>query len=164
MENERTDTALDKILDLLKKELSLALRLYENAETQRRALKDNLNGMAVADATEAVNATLREMEACEKNKAAFLAEIGEKNLDDALGRLPYSKEKTRARQYMKRLEELMEKLKNLVETNRRLLAHDMEYLTFNLNVMTAASAAPGYGTPDAPASATQGRKLFDESI
>ena len=40
----------------------------------------------------------------------------------------------------------------------------MDYLTFSLNVMTAASAAPGYGTPDAPEQATQGRKLFDQSI
>ena len=72
MEDENKDPSLERILELLKAELSLALRLYEQAETQRQALKENLNGKAVADATEAVNATLRELEACEKRKNAFL--------------------------------------------------------------------------------------------
>lgn len=164
MDNESMKTTLDKILELLKKELSLMLRLYEHAEAQRKALKENLNAKAVADATEAADAALLEMEACEKGKVALLAEVEAATLGDALGRLPYSKEKMRARQYMKRLEELTEKLKAVIDTNQRLLAHDMSYLTFNLNVMTAASAAPGYGTPDAPEQATQGRKLFDQSI
>ena len=47
MDNENTGTPLDKILPLLGKELSLALRLYEQAETQRNALKEHLNGKAV---------------------------------------------------------------------------------------------------------------------
>ena len=164
MDNESMATALDKILELLKRELTLSRRLYEQAEAQRKALKENLNAKAVADATEAADAALRELESCEKEKGAFLADIEAATLDEALGRLPYSKEKTRARQYLKRLDEITEKLRNLVKTNRRLLARNMEYLTFNLNVMTAASAAPGYGTPDAPGQATQGRKLFDQSI
>lgn len=164
MENEGKITPLDRLLPLLGKELSLAARLYEQAEAQREALKENLNGKAVADATEAVNATLRELEVCEKNKNAFLTEMGAKTVDDVLGRMPYSKDKTRARQYLNRLESLLKKMKDLVGTSHLLLTHDMEYLTFSLNVMTAASAAPAYGTPDAPAAATQGRKLFDQSI
>ncbi len=164
MEDEKKDPSLERIMELLKAELSLALRLYEQAETQRRALKENLNGKAVADATEAVTATLRELEACEKSKNAFLKEMGEKTVDDVLGRMPYSKDKTRARQYLNRLDGLLTKMKELVGTSHRLLEHDMEYLTFSLNVMTAASAAPAYGTPEAPTAATQGRKLFDQSI
>ena len=164
MENESRNEPLEKILPLLGRELSLALRLYERAEEQRQALKENLNGQAVAKATEALNATLRDLSACEKDKEALLAELGAKTLDDVVGRLPYSKEKTRARQQMKRLDDLLKKLRNIVGTSRGLLAHGMEYLTFSLNVMTAASAAPGYGTPDAPAAATQGRKLFDQSV
>ena len=65
---------------------------------------------------------------------------------------------------MKRLRDLLERMRDVVESSRGLLKKDMEYLTFSLNVMTEASAAPGYGTPDAPDRATQGRKLFDQSI
>ena len=164
MDNENKDTLLERILELVKAELSLTSRLYEQAGTRRQALMENLNGKAVTDTTEAVNATLRELEACEKRKNAFLAEMGEKTFNDVLGRMPYSKDKTRARQYLNRLDDLLKKLKDLVGTSQKLLANDMDYLTFSLNVMTAASAAPAYGTPDAPQQATQGRKLFDQSI
>ncbi len=163
MENE-SNTTLERIESLLKAELSLTLRLYEQSEAQKKALKENLNGKAVSEATEAIEKTLREMEAHEKNKAALLAEMSADNIEDVVGRMPYSKEKTRVRQYMKRLRDLLEKMRRVVESSRSLLKKDMEYLTFSLNVMTEASAAPGYGTPDAPEQATQGRKLFDQSI
>ena len=164
MDNKSNKTPLSRIEALLKSELSLALRLYEQAETQRKALKENLNGKAVTDATDAIESTLRELDACEKNKTELLSELGAETIEDALGRMPYSKEKTRARQYMNRLGGLLDKLRALADTNRDLLARDMDYLAFSLNVMTAASAAPGYGTPDTPAQGTQGRKLFDQSI
>ena len=164
MESEMKDTALERIESLLKAELSLTLRLYEQSETQKKALKENLNGKAVSEATEAINKTLRELEAHEKNKTALLAELEADNVEAVVGRMPYSQEKTRVRQQMKRLGDLLEKMQSVVESSRSLLKKDMEYLTFSLNVMTEASAAPGYGTPDAPEQATQGRKLFDQSI
>jgi len=163
MENE-SNTTLERIESLLKAELSLTLRLYEQSEAQKKALKENLNGKAVSEATEAIEKTLREMEAHEKNKAALLAEMQADDIEAVVGRMPYSKEKTRVRQQMKRLKDLLEKMRGVVESSRILLKKDMDYLTFSLNVMTAASAAPGYGTPDAPEQATQGRKLFDQSI
>ncbi len=164
MNNEANGTPLDRIESLLKAELSLTLRLYEQSEAQKKALKENLNGKAVSEATEAIEKTLREMEAHEKNKAALLAEMSADNIEDVVGRMPYSKEKTRVRQYMKRLRDLLEKMRSVVESSRSLLKKDMDYLTFSLNVMTAASASPAYSTPDAPEQATQGRKLFDQSI
>lgn len=163
MENE-SNTTLERIESLLKAELSLTLRLYEQSEAQKKALKENLNGKAVSEATEAINKTLRELEVCEKSKTALLAEIQVDNIEAVVGRMPYSQDKTRVRQYMKRLRGLLERMRGVVESSRGLLKKDMEYLTFSLNVMTAASAAPGYGTPDAPEQATQGRKLFDQSI
>ena len=164
MESEMKDTALERIESLLKAELSLTLRLYEQSETQKKALKENLNGKAVSEATEAINKTLRELEAHEKNKTALLAELEADNVEAVVGRMPYSQEKTRVRQQMKRLGDLLEKMQSVVESSRSLLKKDMDYLNFSLNVMTAASAAPAYGTPDAPEQATQGRKLFDQSI
>ena len=163
MENE-SKTMLERIESLLKAELSLTLRLYEQSEAQKKALKENLNGKAVSEATEAIEKTLREMEAHEKNKAALLAELKVDNIEAVVGRMPYSQGKTRVRQQMKRLGDLLEKMRGVVESSRGLLKKDMEYLTFSLNVMTAASASPAYGTPDAPEQATQGRKLFDQSI
>ena len=164
MAEENKATPLERIESLLKAELALALRLYEQAETQKQALKENLNGKAVSEATEALDATLRAMEGHEKTKAAFLSELGAESIESAVGRMPYSKEKTRVRQQMKRLRDLLEKMRAVVESSRSLLKHDMDYLTFSLNVMTAASAAPGYGTPEAPERATQGKKLFDQSV
>lgn len=163
MENE-SNTTLERIESLLKAELSLTLRLYEQSEAQKKALKENLNGKAVSEATEAINKTLRELEACEKSKTALLAELSADNIEAVVGRMPYSQDKTRVRQYMKRLRGLLERMRGVVESSRSLLKNDMEYLTFSLNVMTAASAAPGYGAPDTPDRATQGRKLFDQSI
>lgn len=164
MENEMKEATLGRIESLLKSELSLTLRLYEQAETQKKALKENLNGKAVSEATEAIEKTLRELEAHEKNKTALLSELDAYNIEAVVGRMPYSKEKTRVRQQMKRLGDLLEKMQDVVESSKTLLKKDMDYLNFSLNVMTAASAAPGYGTPDAPEQATQGRKLFDQSI
>lgn len=164
MENEMKEATLGRIESLLKSELSLTLRLYEQAETQKKALKENLNGKAVSDATEAIEKTLRELEAHEKNKTALLSDLDADNIEAVVGRMPYSKEKTRVRQQMKRLGDLLEKMQHVVESSKTLLKKDMDYLNFSLNVMTAASAAPGYGTPDAPEQATQGRKLFDQSI
>ncbi len=164
MDNEMKETALDRIESLLKAELSLTLRLYEQAETQKKALKENLNGKAVSEATEAINKTLRELDANENNKKALLTEMQADDIEAVVGRMPYSQEKTRVRQQMKRLGDLLEKMRGVVESSRSLLKKDMEYLNFSLNVMTAASAAPAYGTPDAPEQATQGRKLFDQSI
>ena len=164
MENEMKEATLGRIESLLKSELSLTLRLYEQAETQKKALKENLNGKAVSEATEAIEKTLRELEAHEKNKTALLSELDADNIEAVVGRMPYSKEKTRVRQQMKRLSDLLEKMQDVVESSKTLLKKDMDYLNFSLNVMTAASAAPGYGTPDAPEQATQGRKLFDQSI
>ena len=164
MEEENKMMPLERVESLLKTELSLALRLYEQAKAQKDALKENLNGKAVSEATEALNATLRALESHEKNKAALLAEMGAESIEAIVGRMPYSKEKTRVRQQMKRLGDLLGKMRGIVESSRSLLKHDMDYLTFSLNVMTAASAAPGYGTPDAPEKATQGKKLFDQSV
>ena len=164
MDNEMKETTLERIESLLKAELSLTLRLYEQAEAQKKALKENLNGKAVSEATEAIDKTLHELEAYEKNKAALLAEMKADDIEAVVGRMPYSQEKTRVRQQMKRLGDLLEKMQSVVESSRSLLKKDMDYLNFSLNVMTAASASPAYGTPDAPEQATQGRKLFDQSI
>lgn len=164
MENETKAAPLDRIIAILREELSLAARLHEQAEAQRKALKDNLNGKAVTDATEAAGPTLQALDACEKNKAALLAELGVGTFADALGRMPYSREKMRARQYMDSLDRLLKELRETVGASRELLARDMDYLAFTLNVMTEASAGAGYGTPEAPVPATQGRKLFDQSI
>ena len=164
MEQENIGTPLDRVEAFLKTELALALRLYEQAEAQKKALKENLNGKAVSEATEAINTTLRALDAHEKSKAALLADLGGDTIEDVVGRMPYSKEKIRVRQQMKRLSDLLATLRGVVGSSRDLLAHDMDYLTFSLNVMTAASAAPAYGTPDAPEQATQGKKLFDQSI
>ncbi len=158
------ENALDRIEDMLRAELSLTLRLYEQAEAQKKALKENLNGKAVTEATAAAEKTLRELAAYEKEKAALLAELGAGNVEDVVGRMPYSKEKTRVRQQMKRLADLLTKMRDVVETSRGLLKRDMDYLNFSLNVMTAASASPAYGAGEAPEQATQGRKLFDQSI
>ncbi len=164
MDNENRDPSLDRILELMREELSLALRLYEQAEVQRTALKEHLNGRAVTEATKSIQPTLKALNDCQKKKDELLSAMGVATFDDALARIPYSKEKTRARQTLNRLSGLLKKLKTVVGTSHELLTRDMNYLEFNLNVMTAASAAPGYGTPDAPMKATQGRKLFDESI
>ena len=164
MEQENCGTPLDRIESLLKTELNLALRLYEQAEAQKKALKENLNGKAVTEATEANNATLRALDAHAKGKASLLTEMGGGTVEDVVGRMPYSKEKTRVRQYMKRLSDLLAKLRDVTESSRGLLQRDMDYLTFSLNVMTAASASPAYGTADTPKQATQGKKLFDQSV
>ena len=85
MENE-SKTILDRIESLLKAELSLTLRLYEQSEAQKKALKENLNGKAVSEATEAINKTLRELEAHEKNKTALLAELEAERKPETAGR------------------------------------------------------------------------------
>ena len=119
MENG-SNTTLERIESLLKAELSLTLRLYEQSKAQKKALKENLNGKAVSEATKAIEKTLREMEAHEKNKAALLAEMQADDIEAVVGRMPYSKEKTRVRQQMKRLRDLLEKMRGVVESSRSL--------------------------------------------
>lgn len=164
MEESKSKASMDAIIELLRAELSVLSRLSGQAEAQKQALKDNLNGKAVSETTTAVSATLRELGGCEEKKAALLSAIGVSTLTEAVARQPYSKEKRQARELLGQLRELYGRLRGIVETSKSLLAHDAEYLTFNLNVMAEASAAPSYGTPDTQASATQGRKLFDESV
>ena len=60
MENG-SNTTLERIESLLKAELSLTLRLYEQSKAQKQALKENLNGKAVTEATEAIALLLEEM-------------------------------------------------------------------------------------------------------
>lgn len=158
-ENNKTST--DVIIDFLRDELAILSRLTEQAEAQKAALKDNLNGKAVSEATAAVAATLRRLGECEEKKAALLAELGATTLTEAVARQGYSREKRIAREQLEQIRMLFEKLRLIAATSKSLLKHDAEYLTFSLNVMAEASAAPGYGTQD---TATQGRKLFDESI
>ena len=164
MENEKKETSLDRFLAILKEELSLAARLYDEAEAQRKALKDNLNGRDVASATEAVEKTLRELSEAEGRKEALLSDIGVATVSEAVGRMPYSSEKMRAKEYIKMLREISGKIAEIREISAKLLARDTDYLAFSLNVMTAASAAPGYGASEAQSAGTQGRKLFDTSV
>ena len=164
MEENKGTASMDAFIELLRAELAVLSRLSERAEAQKAALKDNLNGKAVSETTAAVSAALRELGGCEEKKAAMLSELGVATLTEAVARQPYSAEKKQARALLGQLREMSERLRGIVATSKELLAHDAEYLTFSLNVLAEASAAPGYGTPDAQAAATQGRKLFDESV
>ena len=164
MEENKDRASMDVIIELLRGELAILSRLCDQAEAQKTALKDNLNGKAVSETTAAVSATLRELGGCEEKKTELLSEFGTATLTEAVARQPYSKEKKQARELLGQIRAHSERLRQIVATSKDLLAHNAEYLTFSLNVLAEASAAPGYGTPDAQAAATQGRKLFDESV
>ncbi len=83
---------------------------------------------------------------------------------EAVRRQPYSREKLQARKFLKSLDESFQRLKQLSFTSQSLLARDLDYLSFNINVMTQAQAGPGYAGPEQAPKAVQGRKLFDQSV
>ncbi|MBQ7515025.1 MAG: flagellar export chaperone FlgN [Schwartzia sp.] len=155
---------MEEMLRLLEEELSLCGKLNEAAEKQRQTLKDNLDGQAVGSAAQSVNRLLEKMTALEKEKEEFLQRAGAPTMMEAVRRQAYSPEKLWARKLLQELDKALRDLKQVNFTSQSLLARDMDYLSFNINVMTQAQAGPGYAAPEAAPKAVQGRKLFDQSV
>ncbi len=155
---------MEEMLHLLEEELSLCNKLNEAAEKQRMALKDNLDGQAAGGTAQVVNRLLETLAALEKKKEDFLNRAEAPTMMEAIRRQPYSSDKQRARKLLKDVDETLRELKRLCFTNQSLLERDMDYLNFNINVMTQAQAGPGYAAPEQAPKAVQGRKLFDQSV
>ncbi len=152
------------LLALLAEEHTLLDAFEEKADAQRRALKENLNGKAVAAATDALAPELARLGTLAEKKESLLRALGCPTMAEAVARQPYSRDKMEARRRVESLGARYRRLGALLEASRGLLSRGAGYLTFSLNVLAAASAAPGYGTPEEPAPALQGRKLFDQSV
>lgn len=155
---------MDEIIRILRAELALSIKLGEAAQAQREALKSNLDGRRVMETTQTVDGLLRQLTTFEKQKEELLQKASCSTMAELLKRQPYSKEKMEAKGYISRLAELLDKLRGMSSGSRKLLKNDMEYLTFNLNVMTQAQAGPGYEESDKPDASIQGKKLFDRSV
>ncbi|MBQ9365676.1 MAG: flagellar export chaperone FlgN [Schwartzia sp.] len=155
---------MDEIIDMLKSELVLCVKLMTLAENQREALRESIDGRAVIRTTQEIEAVLKELSATEAAKEDFLKRAGAATMADALKKHPYSKEKMRAKNYLARLNELLGKIRRTSFVSQSLLSRDVEYLNFNLNVMTQSATGPGYEGKDASPSTIQGRKLFDKSV
>ena len=152
---------MDEIISLLRAELTLCVKLADLLEKQREALKANIDGRAVNKITQDIDALLIKIGAVERQKTDFLKKANARTMAEALNREPYSAEKMRAKGYLARLNELLGVLRKSGDVNKELLKRDTNYPNFNINVLTQATARPGY---DEPETSIQGRKLFDESV
>jgi flagellar biosynthesis/type III secretory pathway chaperone len=101
----------------------------------------------------------------EAAKIQLLRTLGIRDLSEAIAKQPTSREKEMALHLLEKLQQVMKGLKKLNGRNQELLKRNMQYIDFNINVITQATAGTTYGASGGqPAQPDGGMKMFDTNI
>ena len=148
---------MQDLIHIIRQQLVLCLRLYELTREQQNALV-NTAAPAVQRLTKEIEAVVIDLNRLEKKRRDFLQQQGSRDAASWVAVQPEGLEKNMALQ-------LLEKLKEASGNNLQYLNKNIEYIDYNVNVMTCTAAGVTYGTPgDNGGMPVQGSKMFEANV
>ena len=155
---------MKEIIEILRQQLILCGRILAISQKQQKQLVEHAATASGATAAE-MEPLLASLQKSEANKDALLKKISGHDIAEFIRRQPKSMERDMAQRLLEKLQAVMGELKALNGHNRELLKRNMQYIDFNINVMTQAAAGTTYeATGGQPAQPDAGVKMFDTNI
>lgn len=152
---------MKEIIDILRQQVILLMSLKKQAEEHREVLK-------VANPRE-TNRIGREIERTMIKLAELMKRqqqlVGDMEVLAWLQAQPETPEREMAEKLLDKLWSLLLDTKVVSIGNRELLKRNIEFIDYNVNVMTQTSAGVTYGAPQGSGGgAVQGRKMFEAGV
>ena len=155
---------MKEIIEILRQQLILCGRILEISQKQQQNLVKHAAAASGAAAAE-MEPLLVSLQKSEAAKIQLLRTLGIRDLSEAIAKQPTSREKEMALRLLEKLQQVMKGLKELNGHNQELLKRNMQYIDFNINVITQATAGTTYGASGGqPAQPDGGMKMFDTNI
>ncbi len=155
---------MQEIIQLIRQQLVLCLRLLELTEQQREALIHTA-APAVQRLTKEMEVVIMDLNRQERKRREFLAAQGVATVSEWLQVQPAGLERDMAQQLLKKEAAALEKLRTASANNQQHLNNNMKYISYNINVMTGAVAGVTYGAAEAGGISTvPGTKMFEANI
>ena len=155
---------MKEIIEILRQQLILCGRILAISQKQQKHLVEHAAAASRAVAAE-MEPLLVSLQKSEANKDALLKKISGHDIAAFIRRQPKSMERDMAQRLLEKLQAVMAELKALNGHNQELLKRNMQYIDFNINVMTQAAAGTTYeATGGQPAQPDAGVKMFDTNI
>ncbi len=155
---------MQEIIQLIRQQLVLCLRLLELVSQQREALIHTA-APAVQRLTKEMEVVIMDLNRQERKRREFLAAHGADTVAEWLQVQPAGLERDMAQQLLKKEAAALEKLRTASANNQQHLNNNMKYISYNINVMTGAVAGVTYGAAEAGGISTvPGTKMFEANI
>lgn len=154
---------MGEIIKLLKQQIEICRRLLTSIEDHRKALCKG-SGTGMGSETKRIEQLLAELRQIEKRQARLLRGTATGNLDELLARTAPSPQRSEARELLQECGELMREVREAVEMNSVLLDRHMQFIMFNINVMTGVAAEPTYEAEKKKRQPAADNKMFDASV
>ena len=155
---------MQELIHIIRQQLVLCLRLYELAKEQQTALV-NTAAPAVQRLTKEIETVVIDLNRIEKKRRDFLQQHNGRDAASWIAAQPEGLQKNMAVQLLEKQAGLLQKLKEASGNNLQYLNKNIEYIDYNVNVMTCTAAGVTYGTPgDSGGRPVQGSKMFEANV
>ena len=156
---------MKELINILRQQLILCRRLLEISEAQRTEFSGKDAGTHNAQLTHEMEDVLARTMMNSKAQDKFLAGTGAQDTEAFLAGQPMSREKMLARELLEKLTSTMQQLKKINAANQQLLDRHIQFINFNVNVMTQVSSGPTYAPAQGARQQESARtKMFDKNI
>lgn len=155
---------MQRIIQLIRQQLVLCLRLLELTCQQRDALI-YMEASAVQRITKEMEVVIMDLNRLERKRREFLQAHEAKTVAEWVKNQPAGLERDMAQQLLAKQAAALEKLRTASANNQQHLDNNMKYISYNINVMTGAVAGVTYGAAEtAGVGAVPGSGMFDANI
>ncbi len=155
---------MQEIIQLIRQQLVLCLRILELSSQQREALIHTA-APAVQRLTKEMEIVIMDLNRQERKRREFLTAQGASTVAEWLENQPAGLERDMAQQLLAKEAAVLERLKTASANNQQHLNNNMKYISYNINVLTGAVAGVTYGAAEAGGMATvPGTKMFEANI
>jgi hypothetical protein len=138
--------------------------MLEISRKQQKSLVDQATADPAATAA-VLEPLLVSLQKSEEEKTKLLQRLGTQNLVAAIGRYPDSLEQDMAFRLLAKLQSVMSELQSLSGQSQELLKRNMQYIDFNINVVTRTTTGTTYGASGGQPTQSDGAvKMFDTNI
>ncbi len=155
---------MQELIQFIRQQLVLCLRLLELLQQQRSALV-HTEPAAVGGLTKDIEIVVIDLNRLEKQRQEFLRRHHSGDAAQWLAKQPPGLEKSMAEQLLAKQAAVLDRLKEASGSNMAYLSNNMTYIDYNINVLTGTAAGVTYGQPDAGRQdSVQGSKMFEANV
>lgn len=156
---------MQEIIALLKKEHDLARAILEKAHAQQTALSKQRGGAEAGKIAEELMNDISALSLAGEEQIRFLKIQQCETMKELLEKQPVSADRQQAEQYLAQLQMALKELERISAVSKKLLAKDMEFAGFTINVLNQVAADATYAPQGASGQEPlRGRKMFDQSV
>lgn len=156
---------MQEVIALLDKELEFVRDIKAKAEEQKTALTNQRGGATAGKIAEEIMMKLTALSQTGEEQTALLKNRQCETLNELIEKQPVSEQRTMAAEKLQILQMELRELERITTVSKKLLAKDMEFAGFTINVMNQVAADVTYAPQGESGPAPlRGKKMFDQSV